>query len=89
MLKSTQRVLRFNYNNFNNWRRYRKNYPVQAEQKEWKKDFKEGDQAEFAYDNKILWPEGYKPWYQEVPYEYAAGIALVILYVDWRTDKIR
>ena len=43
MIRSTQRFLRYNYNNFNNWRRYYKNYPIEAEQKVWKKDFKEGD----------------------------------------------
>ena len=56
MLKSTQRALRFSYNNYNNWRRFSLNSSIQAEQKVWKKDFKEGDEAEFAYDNKVMWP---------------------------------
>ena len=89
MLRSTQRMLRCNYNNYNNWRRYHKNSPVQAEQKVWKKDFQQGDEAEFAYDNKVIWPDAYKPWHNEVPWEYVAGITLIILYIDWRTDRVR
>lgn len=65
------------------------NSPLQAEQKVWKKDFKEGDQPEFAYDTNVVWPDGYKPWNQQTPYEYFVGLAFLILYVDWRTDRIR
>lgn len=86
---STLTTLRFNYNNYNNWRRYFKNYPIQSEQKLWKKDFKEGDQPEFSYDSNIAWPDKYKPWAEQRPYEYVLGLGLLILYVDWRTDRIR
>ena len=92
MLRTTSsllRTVRFDYNNFNNWRRYHKNFPLQSEQKVFKRDFKEGDQPEFAYDSNIAWPEEYKPWKNQVPYEYAIGFALLILYIDWRTDRIR
>lgn len=40
---SSIRTLRFNYNNFNNWRRYNKNAAIQTEQKIFKKEFKPGD----------------------------------------------
>jgi hypothetical protein len=91
MLRGTAalRTIRFNYNNFNNWRRYYKNAPIQSEQKLFKKEFKEGDQPEFAYDSNIAWPDEYKPWKNQVPYQYALGIALMVLYVDWRTERIR
>jgi hypothetical protein len=81
--------LRFGYNNFNNWRRFHKNFPIQAEQKVFKRDFKEGDKPEFIYDSNIAWPEEYRPWRNQVPYEYALGFALLILYIDWRTERTR
>jgi len=86
---STLKTLRFNYNNFNNWRRYNKSAPLQAEQKVFKKEFKPGEEAEFSYDNKIAWPAEYKPWKGQQPYEYVIGAALIILYIDWRTDRKR
>lgn len=89
MLRSCLKNVRFGYNNFNNWRRYFKNYPIQSETKLWKKEFKEGDQAEFSYDNKVAWPEDYKPWRDSRPFEYVLGLALIILYFDQRTDRIR
>jgi hypothetical protein len=91
MLRGTRILtnIKFNYNNFNNWRRYYKNAPLQAEQKIFKKQFNQGDEAEFAYDNKIAWPEEYKPWANQVPFEYALGCALLVLYVSWRTDRQR
>ena len=89
MLRSTQRVSRYSYNNYNNWRRYYKNSPLQAEPKQWKKSFQAGDEAEFSYDNKIIWPDSYKPWKSPTPFEYVIGFTLMILYFDWRTDRIR
>jgi len=92
MLRTTSSLVRnikFNYNNYNNWRRYYKNAPIQAEQKEFKKEFKPGDTAEFAYDSNVAWPQEYKPWANQVPYEYAIGFALLLLYIDWRTDRQR
>jgi hypothetical protein len=89
MLRSTGRLLRFNYNNYNNWRRFYKNYEPQTEPVAWKRDFKEGDQAEFAYNTKVVWPDNYRPWSEHLPAEYALGVVLIILYVDWRTDRIR
>jgi hypothetical protein len=92
MLRTTSaltKTLRFNYNNFNNWRRYYKNFPIQSEQKIFKKEFNEGDQAEFAYDNKVAWPAEYKPWKNQTPYEYVIGVALMLVYIDWRTDRQR
>ena len=86
---SLTRTVRFGYNNFNNWRRYFKNHPLQGEPQQLKQDFKAGDQAEFVYDSKVVWPEEYKPWKAQVPFEYALGIALLILYIDWRTDRQR
>ena len=41
------------------------------------------------YDNKVVWPEEYRPWRVQVPFEYAIGFALFILYIDWRTDQQR
>lgn len=86
---SLTRTVRFGYNNFNNWRRYYKNSPLEAEPKELKAEFKAGDQPEFMYDSNVKWPEEYKPWNVQVPYEYAFGLVLLILYIDWRTDQQR
>ena len=55
-VSSLTRSVRFGYNNFNNWRRYYKNSPLQGEPKDFKSEFAVGDQAEFAYDNKVAWP---------------------------------
>ena len=88
-VNSLTKTLRCNYNNYNDWRRYQKNYPIQAEPKNWKQNFKEGDSAEFAYDNKIIWPEQYKPWKPTIPFEYVLGLGLIFVYIDCRTDKVR
>ena len=71
MLRTSNSIIktvRFNYNNFNNWRRYHKNFPIQSEQKIFKREFKEGDKPEFIYDSNIAWPQEYKPWKNQVPY---------------------
>lgn len=51
-----QKTIRFNYNNFNNWRRYFKNHPIQSVPKVFKRNFEAGEQPEFAYDSNVAWP---------------------------------
>ena len=91
MLRGTTliRNLRFNYNNFNNWRRYHKDFEVPVEKKELKKSFEQGDKPQFMYDNKIIWPNEYKPWKSQYPFEYAIGFVLILLYLDYRKELTR
>lgn len=53
--------LRYFYNNRNNWQRYNKNIPNVAEPLQLQKNFQVGDQSEFIYKNKIVFPKEYRP----------------------------
>lgn len=92
MLRSASKLLntiKYGYNNNNNWRRYQKNFPLQAEPTNFKKEFKAGDKAEFAYGANVAWPKEYKPWMPAYPYQYIIVVVMIILYIDARYERKR